>query len=234
MSVNSKVVLGLVAFLVIGSAVAMAQSTTYEIRQGEVLNVYGNHLVVRMADGTVRDVEVPSDFMFDVDGKKVPVTGLKPGTKLTQTIATTTTPVEVKTTEVREAVIVQRIGQTLIYRDERNRLHKITGIPEGFTVTRDGREVPITALAGGDRVTAHIVHTETTMVTEEEMGVAGAAPKPAPAAKPVAVPKPAPAPAPKPAPAPVLPKTGSALPLAWLVGLLALGLGLGLAAIRRS
>ena len=64
-------------------------------------------------------------------------------------------------------------------------------------------------------------------ITEEEMKVAGAAPR-APKAKPVPVAKPA---APK--PAPVLPKTGSSLPLVGLAGLAALALGLGITVIRR-
>jgi LPXTG-motif cell wall-anchored protein len=225
-----NVVLALVAVIALGAGMAAAQSTTYEIKQGTVLHVDGNHLYVRMADGTVRDAEVPSDFMFEVDGEKVPVSALKPGTMLTQTIATTTTPKVVKSTEVREAEIVQRIGQTIIYRDKLGQVNKITGIPEGWIVYRDGEPVPIEALAGGDRVTAYIVHKEYSTVTEEEMRVAGTAPK-APA--PAAAPAPKPAPAPAAAPAPVLPKTGSELPLIGLAGLMALALGLGIAVLRR-
>lgn len=218
----------LVAVVAMSAGVAMAQSTTYEIKQGTVLHVDGNHLYVKMADGTVKDAEVPSDFLFEVDGKKVPVTALKPGTKLTQTIATTSVPKVVKTVEVQEAEIVQRIGQTVIYRDKLGQIHKVTGIPEGWIVYRNGNPVPIEALAGGDRVTAYIVHKEESIITEEEMRIAGNAPKAQPKPRPVAAPKPA---APK--PAPVLPKTGSDLPLVGFAGLLALALGLGIAVTRR-
>jgi LPXTG-motif cell wall-anchored protein len=227
---KKNLIIALVAVVAMGTSVAIAQTTTYEIKQGTVLSVYGNHLVVEMADGTVKDADVPADFLFEVDGQKIPVSQLKPGTKLTQTIATVTTPKVVKTTEVREATVVQRIGQTLIYRDKLGQIHKLTGLPEGFTLLRDGKPVPIEALAGGDRVTAHIVHKEESIITEEEIGVAGSAPK-APKAKPAPVAKPAPAPAP--APAPVLPKTGSDLPLVGFAGLFALVFGLGIAAIRR-
>ena len=226
---KKNLIIALVAVVAMGASLAIAQTTTYEIKQGTVLHVYGNHLVVQMADGTVRDADVPADFLFEVDGRKVPVSQLKPGTKLTQTIATTTTPKVVKTTEVREATVVQRIGQTLIYRDKLGQIHKVTGIPEGFSLYRNGKPVPIEALAGGDRVTAHIVHKETSIITEEDMRVAGATPK-APKAKPAPVARPA---APKPAPAPVLPKTGSDLPLVGFAGLFALVFGLGIAAIRR-
>jgi len=227
---KKNLIIALVAVIAMSAGAAIAQTTTYEIKQGTVLHVDGNHLFVKMADGTVRDAEVPSDFLFEVDGKKVPVSALKPGTKLTQTIATTSTPNVVKTTEIREAVVVQRIGQTIIYRDKLGQIHKTTGIPEGYIVYRNGKPVPIEALAGGDRVTAHIVHKETTIITEEEMRVAGNAPKAPPKPRPVAAPKPA---APAPAPAPVLPKTGSDLPLVGFAGLMALALGLGIAVIRR-
>ena len=230
MSMKRNLIVALVAVVAMSAGMAMAQSTTYEINQGTVLHVYGNHLVVQMADGTVRDADVPSDFLFEVDGQKVPVSQLKPGTKLTQTIATTTTPHVVKTTEVKEGTVVQRIGQTLIYRDKLGQIHKVTGIPEGFQLYRNGKAVPLEALAGGDRITAHIVHTETSIITEEEENVGGTAPK-APKAKPAKVAKRAPAPAP--APAPVLPKTGSDLPLVGFAGLFALVFGLGIAAIRR-
>ena len=228
MSMRTNLIVALVAVVAMSAGVAAAQTTTYEIKQGTVLHVDGNHLYVKMADGTVKDAEVPSDFLFEVDGRKVNINQLKPGTKLTQTIATTTTPHVVKTTEIKEGTVVQRIGQTLIYRDKLGQIHKATGIPEGWIVTRGGKQVPIEALAGGDRITAHIVHTEETIITEEEMKIAGAAPKapkpkPAPVAKPVY----------KPAPAPVLPKTGSNLPLVGFAGLAALALGLGITVIRR-
>lgn len=224
---KKNLIIALVAVVAMSAGAAMAQSTTYEIKQGTVLHVDGNHLYVKMADGTVRDAEVDPNFLFDVDGKKIPVSQLKKGTKLTQTIATTQTPHVVKSTEIKEGEVVQRIGQTLIYRDKLGQIHKVTGIPEGFELYRNGKPVPIEALAGGDRVTAHIVHKETSIITEEEMRIAGSAPKAQPKPKPVAAPKPAPK------PAPVLPKTGSELPLVGFAGLIALALGLGIAVIRR-
>lgn len=225
---KKNLIIALVAVVAMGATVAMAQTTTYEIRQGTVLHVYGDNLVVKMADGTVRDIEIPSDFLFEVDGQKVPVSQLKPGTKLTSTIAVTETPHVVKTTEVREGTVVQRIGQTLIYRDKLGQIHKVTGLPEGFELYRNGKAVPLEALAGGDRVTAHIVHKEKSIITEQEVNVAGSAPKAPPKPRPVAAPKPA-----APAPAPVLPKTGSSLPLVGLLGLIALAAGLGIGVIRR-
>jgi len=228
MNVKRNLIVALVAVVALSAGVAAAQTTTYEVRQGTVLHVDGNTLYVQLNDGTVREFDVPSDFMFNIDGRMVSVNNLKAGTKLTQTIATTTTPEVVKTTEIRKAEIVQRVGQTIIYRDENGRIHKITGIPEGWIVFRDGEPVPIEALAGGDRVTAAIVNKTVTEITDQDVRVAGTAPAaPAPQAAP------APRTAPAPAAAPMLPKTGSQLPLIGLTGLLALALGLGIAVIRR-
>ena len=227
MLAKRNLIIALVAVVAMSAGAAAAQTTTYEIKQGTVLHVDGNHLYVKMADGSVRDAEVPSDFLFEVDGRKVPVSALKPGTKLTQTISTTTTPEVVKTVEVREAEVIQRKGETLIIRRADGTLNMITGVPDNFHLYRNGKPVPIEALSGGDKVTAHIIHKETRIITEEEMRVAGAAPKPAPKPRPVAAAKPAPK------PAPVLPKTGSSLPLVGFAGLIALTLGLGIAIIRR-
>lgn len=222
---KKNLIIALVAVVAMSAGVALAQ-TTYEVKQGTVLHVDGNHLFVRMADGTVRDIDVPADFRFEVDGQMIPVTALKPGTVLTSTVATTHTPEVVKTIEVREAEVIQRKGQTVIFRNEEGKLNMVTGIPEGFIVFRDGKQVPIEALAGGDKVTAYLINKDTKIVTEQEMKVAGFGPvAPAPAPKPAKITAPA--------PAPVLPKTGSNLPLAGLTGLLALALGLGLAVIRR-
>ena len=172
MQVKSNIVIALVVMVALSAGAVMAQTTT-EVRQGKVLHVSGNQLLVELTDGSTKLFEVPADFRFDVDGRSLTVDQLKPGTLLTQTVTTTVVPEVVKTTEVREAEIVQRKGQTVIYRDARtDKLHMITGIPEGWIVFRNGKQVPIEALAGGDRVTAYIVHKETKMMTDEETATA--------------------------------------------------------------
>ena len=229
MQAKIKVVIALVAVAALGAGAVAAQTNT-EVRQGKVLHVSGDQLLVELTDGSTKLFDVPADFRFDVDGRSLTVDQLKPGTILTQTVTTTTVPEIVKTTEVREAEIVQRKGQTVIYRDARtDKLHMVTGIPDGWVVFRDGKQVPIEALAGGDRVTAYIVHKETKMMTDEEIRVAGIAPKAPTAQRAAAAPKPVPA---RPA-APMLPRTGSNLPLLGLAGLMTLGLGLGISVLRR-
>jgi hypothetical protein len=218
-----------IAAIALGAGIAAAQETTYEIRQGEVVHVYGNNLVVKMADGETREVDVPEGFMFTVDGKQVPISQLTPGTKLTATIKTTTVPEIVKTTEIRNAEVVQRQGRNLIVRDEKGKLKMYKQVPEDIVITRRGEVVPFESVAGGQKITAVIVHKEMVEVTEQDIAVYGE--KPAAPAKPAPVP--VAAPAPKPAPAPVLPKTASFKPVVGLIGLLALAIGLGIAVFRR-
>ena len=223
---KNKVLTAMAAVLVIGAVFAVAQTTTYEIRQGTVLNTYGNHLVVRMADGEVRDVEVPEGFMFRVDGKDVSVHDLKPGTQLTAAVATTTTPKIVQVTEVRNVEVVRRDGQTIITRDENGKMHQYRKVPENIKLMADGKEIIYNDIYAGMKLNAYIVHEERIEVTEQDIAIAGAAPA-APAA-------PAAKPAPVAAPAPiVLPKTGSSLPLAGLAGIALLIFAVGIGVIRR-
>ena len=224
MSVKKSVLVVMAAVIVLGAGFAAAQTTTYEIKQGTVVHVYGNNLVVKMADGEVKEFDVPEGFMFTVDGRSVPVSELTPGTELTSTVKTTTTPHVVQTTELRNAEIVQRQGRNVIFRDENGKLNLYKDVSEDLVFTVDGKQVPYTHLAGGMRVTATIVHTSVTEVTEQDVNVMGEAPP---------KPKPVPVAAPAPAPAPVLPHTASSLPLAGLGGIALLILAIGIGIYRR-
>jgi len=226
MSVKRSVLIAMAAVIVLGAGFAAAQTSTYEIKQGTVVHVYGNNLVVKMSTGEVKEFDVPEGFMFNIDGKEVPVSELVPGTMLTSVVTTTTTPHVVQTTELRNAEIVQRQGRNVIFRDENGKLRLYKDVSEDLIFTVDGKQVPYKYLAGGMRVTATLVHTSVTEVTEQDVNVMGQAP---------AKPKPAPMPAaaPAPAPDPVLPKTASSLPLAGLGGIALLILAIGIAVIRR-
>jgi hypothetical protein len=223
MSVKKSVLIVMAALFVLGAGFAAAQTTTYEIKQGTVISVYGNHLVVKMADGETRDVEIPEGFMFNVDGREVPLSALKPGTKLTATVKTTTTPETVKTTEVRNAEVVKTWGNTVILRGEDGKLRQFNRVPKDMVLTMGGKELHHRDLAAGMRVTATIVHESVVEVSERDVAVAGQAPAA----------KAAPAPAPAPVAALVLPKTASSLPLAGLGGIALLILAIGIGIYRR-
>lgn len=226
---------GACAALALAAGAVFAQETTYDIKSGEVLQVNGNTLVVRGPNG-VREFVVADDFRFDMDGKQLSVHELKPGMKLTALIKTTSTPIEMTMTEVRNAEVIHTIGNSLVVRnldDGKYRKFTTDEIKDlGIIVYKDGQVVPASSLQKGDRVSATIItKLPPVVMTDRDVQVLAQNAPPAPAK-----PKPAPAPAeaaPAPAPAPALPKTASPLPLIGLAGALALAAGMALTLRRR-
>ena len=87
---------------------ALAQQTTAERvkgsatvstsqLKGEVVQVEGRDLLVRLSTGEMRTFRVPETRRFLIDGKELTVRDLQPGTTLTATVRTTTTPITVRT-----------------------------------------------------------------------------------------------------------------------------------------
>lgn len=220
----ARVVMVVMAVVLMAGAVS-AQTSTTEIKQGTVVHTYGNNLVVRGQDGVVKEYDIPEGFQFMVDGKPVGIADLKPGTKLTSTVTTTTTPHVVQTTEVKNATVVKVVGGTVILRGEDGKVRKFAKVPSDVTLTSNGKPITLMDLKEGMKLSATIVHESVTTVTETAAAVTGhQAKKPAPKAKP----------APKPAPAPAaLPSTGSLLPLAGIAGMIMLFAAMSLAVIRR-
>ena len=82
-----------------------------------MIAVSGNDLVVKLPEGT-REIRVPDDFRFTVDGRQLAARDLKPGMKGTATITTKTTVTPVVVTEVKNGEVVQASGATLLVRTE--------------------------------------------------------------------------------------------------------------------
>jgi hypothetical protein len=218
-----------VACLLLCGAVFAQETVTTEIRNGEVVSVYGNHLVVRTGEGEYREFEVEDDFKFDMDGKMLTVHELKPGMKLTAVVTTRSAPMPVVAYEKIEGTVV-RVMNNKVWLREKDGIKTYTP-PSDFMINIEGRKVPVTQLQPGMKVSATMVTSgPPEIVSESEMKVyaqeAPPAPKPAPKPRPAA----APAPAPKPA---QLPSTGSPIPLIGLLALAFLALGAGLAVLRR-
>ena len=90
-------------FAAIVSGLALAQQTTAErVRgpatfstsqvKGEVVLVEGNDLLVKLSTGDLKTFHVPETRKFHIDGRELSVHDLQPGTTLTATVKTTTTP----------------------------------------------------------------------------------------------------------------------------------------------
>jgi hypothetical protein len=235
-------------------AVSFAQTTsttTTENKKFEVISVEGNTLVVKLPEGT-REISVPDDFKFNVDGKQMTVHELKPGMAGMATITTRTKSTPVTVTEVRNGEVVMAGGGSIFVRTEDGQVRSFTQgdvDKRGVKIIREGQPAKVSDFRQGDRLSATIVTTKPPrVVTEKEVAAALAKP-PAPAAAaapaaPAAAPPPAPraaapaqAPSPAAEPAPqqarALPKTAGTDPLIALIGLSSLLLGATLAMRRR-
>lgn len=247
MRVTSRLAMAFGATVCLAVAVASAQSTSTstETRQFEVIAVNGNDLVVRTPEGT-RELTVPDDFRFTIDGNPVPVHELKPGMNGTATITTRTTMTPVTVTEVKDGTVVQVSPSTIVVRTSEGLLRSFSQSDvdkRGVRIIRDSRPAQLSDFRPGDYLTATIVTTmPPAIVTERDVQAVLTEARP-----PAAPPAPAPAAVPSPASTAVgttgaatpsaaaktLPKTAGALPLMGLVGLASLALGATLATRRR-
>jgi hypothetical protein len=196
-----------------------------KVERGEVVTVSGNDLVVKMADGTLRNFEnVPASAKVTVDGKQLGVRDLKPGMKLQRTISTTTTPMTITTVETVKGkvwAITPPLSMILTLEDGKNQQFKI---PEDQKFEVDGQMVDAFAVRKGMIITAtKITEQPAVEVTQSKTLTGQAAP---PADLPIlvaegseeAVPAAAAEPAAAPTPAP---EAASGLP-SWLIWLLVL------------
>lgn len=228
----SKIVMAVAVVALISSGVAVAQTSTQTLN-GEVVHVYGNNLVVKMADGTIREFDVQPGFMFDIDGTPTAVGDLKPGTMLTAQVTTTEKPRTVVHEDVRSGQVLQRVGQTLVVRMDDGSVRRFSNVSSDVTFTVDGRPISVFDLRPGMNLTAHIVSETTELVNDRQIVASGTAPAAPEAPKMAEKTTTTSSASSYTAPA-RLPSTGSRLPLAGVTGLLLLVLGLGLGIIRRS
>src|SRR3954449_3988010 len=240
------------------SAMAMAQQampkTTSEQMRGEssvkseqlsgtVVAVEGNDLLVRMSSGGFRNFIVPESRVFSIDGQDVSVHDLKPGTRLTATVTTTTTPVTERTTTVGTGKVWYVSGNTVILTlpNNENRMYKVN---DNYRFNVHGQPASVHDLRKGMVISAQkIVEEPRTEVAANTTVTGHAPPPPKPVVAAASAPakqEPAAAPAPAPAPAEVaesklpakLPKTGSELPLVGILGVLFSGAALAIRKVR--
>jgi hypothetical protein len=258
---TSRILIGLCTvstlFALLGVTAAAQTTTTEKIRgtatsttsqkRGTVVYVEGNTVVVAMSTGQMRTVTVPDSRTAVIDGKEITVHDLKVGTKLTATMVTTTTPVTERTITVGSGTVWYVSGNNVILTmaDGKNKMFKVK---PGFKFTSNGRPATVFDLRKGMKVSGEKIVEEPVTEIASNTTITGTAPKPKPVVAAAPAPAPvkeaapevvmaaaAPEPAPEPAHAPAkLPKTGSPLPLAGILGLLCTGAGFGLRMLRRS
>jgi hypothetical protein len=100
-----------------GVSQAQTTSTSTETKAFEVLAVEGHTIVVRLPEGA-RELTVPDDFRFTVNGQQLSVQQLKVGMKGTATVTTRTTVTPVTVTEVKNGTVAVQTGSSIIVRTD--------------------------------------------------------------------------------------------------------------------
>ena len=247
----SRVVLA-AAVVCLTAVVALAQQTTTssQTKAFEVIAVNGNTLDVKLPEGT-RELTVPEDFRFTVNGQQLSVHELKPGMKGTATITTKTTVTPVTVTEVKNGTVMQRSGSSIIVRtDEGIKMFNQGELDKrGVKLLKDGQAAQLTDFREGDRLSATIITSRPPKVmTEQQVNATlAAAAKPAAGSAPAAATRAPSSSASTPSGssgssptatsgsggAKTLPKTASSWPLLALASMLFLAVGLSLNFRRR-
>ena len=227
--------------LAASSTSAQTQSTQTEIKDFEVVSVDGNKVVVKGAEGS-KEITVPADFRFTVDGRQVSVNELRPGMRGSATITTTTTVTPVTVTEIKNGDVMRVTGSSIIVRTDQGIKSFSEGDVKkrGVKIVRDGQPLPFADLREGDKLTATIVTTHPPKVmTERQVQASLSSPAPAAAPERAAASSPSPA-TPESTTASAasttprrLPKTASPLPFVGLLGAGLLMAGVTLTARRR-
>ena len=152
-----RCVLAVVTLTCVTAAFASAQ-TTSQTKSFEVISVVGNDLVVKLPEGT-KELTVPEDFRFTVDGKELSVHDLKPGMKGTAVVTTKTTLVPVTVTEVKNGTVRQVNGPTIIVQTpEGFKMFTQSDVDKrGVKIIKDGQPAELTDFRAGDTLSATIV-----------------------------------------------------------------------------
>jgi hypothetical protein len=219
------------------------KSYTTEVRNAEVVYVAGHDLVLKQEDGKIEHLVVPDSDRFRIDGRNVSVHELTKGMKLTQTITTTTAPRYVSTIRTVKGKVFHVTPPSTIIVSLPDNSNQVLKVPADTKFKVNGREITAFELRNGMKIEATIVTDSTETVMAQEKRVTGIAPPPValpelgvlliqlPAPRIVVTTPPVTVASAEPIAA-TLPKTGTLLPLAGLMGLLSIGGSLGLRLVR--
>jgi hypothetical protein len=190
--------LSLLLALALLSPIASQAQTTVTNRESnfEIIAVDGNKVVVRDQLGT-RELTVPPDFRFTVNGKSLAASDLHAGMKGTAVVTTTTTQKPVYVTTIKQGTVTYQTARSIQIKESNGVVHKFTQSEidkRGIQLYMGDQPIRVSQLNPGDTITATIVtEGKPEILTAKEVNAQlAAAPAPAPAAA-------APAPEPEPA-----------------------------------
>jgi hypothetical protein len=167
----SKVAMAVVIVGWTSIAALAQQSTTSQSKAFEVISVQGHQLVVSLPEGT-KEITVPDNFRFTVNGKQLSVSELRPGMKGMATITTTTTSTPVTVTEIKNGTVAYSAGSTIIVRTDDGIKSFTQGEIDkrGVKIMRAGKPAQISDFRQGDKLSATIITSmPPKVVTEQEV-----------------------------------------------------------------
>ena len=210
-----------------------------QVKNAEVVYVEGNDLVLKLENGRIEHLVVPDSDKFMIDGHELTVHELVPGTRLTQTITTTTTPRYISSVRTLEGKVWHVNAPRSIILTLPDHKNHIFDVPNDAKFSINGQEMTVFDLRKGMNIKATIMTDDTHTIVEQTKVAVGQAP-------PLTMPhdygvllfmtplQPQVTLASAEQPAEMLPETGSVLPLVGLLGTLAIAMSLGLWAVRRT
>ena len=166
----ATVIVGLVA----PASMAQTSTTTRQTKSFSIISVDANQVIVKLPEGT-RELTVPDDFRFTIDGKQLSVHELTPGMKGTATITTRTTLTPVTVTEVRNGTVMQASASSLIVRTKDGYKAFTQGDVDkrGVKIFRDGKPARVSDFRENDRISATIVTSRPPRpMTEQQVNAA--------------------------------------------------------------
>ena len=165
------------AMLALGTAAAQDSTVTTithgqpsfetKVKNAEIVYVEGNDLVLKLENGRVEHLIVPDSDKFTIDGREVTVQELVPGTKLTQTITTTTTPHYVNSVRTIEGKVWHVNAPTSLILSLPDNKNQIFDVPSHAKFTIDSKEKTVFDLRKGMKIKATVVTDEEYTVVEQ-------------------------------------------------------------------
>ena len=188
---RNQLVMGFVCLLLSATMSAQVQTETKttkgqpavetNVERGEVVEVTGNDLVVKMEDGQIRNFpNIPESARVTVGGQQLSVHDLKPGMKLERTITTTTTPQTVTTVQTVTGRVWNVSPPRSVVLTLEDGSHQQFEIPQGQKFMVDGKETDAFGLRKGMQISATRIVTVPTNVTTQERKTTGEMPPPPP------------------------------------------------------
>lgn len=183
-----------------------------------VVYVGGNDLVIKSAEGKLLNYTVPSSYHFSANGKEMTIGDLKPGTSLSKPVAPGTDPKLVSSVEVVKGKVYSSAPPDGLTLSLSQGVKELT-VPVGTTFMVDGKPKNISEIKPDMMVEATVITTGT------EADAAAAAPVTPPLQGALLVAQAT--------NSGDLPDSGTNLPLAGILGVSFLGLGMAFLSFRR-